>query len=130
MFPNQASTQAMSVDTLFVALLGLACIFFLLVMVPLVTFAIKYRRRSNDEIPPQTSGTPKVEVLWTVVPLVLALGAFTWSAKLYLDESLPPADAEQIFVLGKQWVWRFEHANGRQEVSELHVPLGKPVRLT
>jgi cytochrome c oxidase subunit 2 len=130
MFPTQASTQAVSVDTLFAFMLGLALVFLLLVVIPLGYFALKYRRRSPDEMPPATVDSPKLEVLWTVAPLVLALGVFVWGASLFLNEARLPANAVEIFVLGKQWLWKFQHASGRQEISELHVPLGQPVRLT
>jgi cytochrome c oxidase subunit 2 len=130
MIPDQASTLAPPVDTLFFALLALAALFTALVTGLLVFFAIKYRRRSADEVPEQIEDSPRLEVLWTIVPLGLALIVFVWGSTLFLREAQPPADAELIYVLGKQWTWRMQHANGRQEVNELHVPVGRPVRLT
>lgn len=130
MLPNEASTQAVAMDTMFVFMLGLALFFLLIVAVPLIVFTIKYRRRPGHEKATQIEGSQKLEIFWTVVPVILAMGIFTWGAKLFLSEAQPPANAEQIFVLGKQWMWKFQHANGRQEISELHVPVDHPVRLT
>lgn len=130
MFPSQASTQAIAVDTMFAFMLGLAGVFLLLVVVPLVYFVVKYRRRDDGDVPPQIKGNTKLEVLWTVVPVILSLGVFTWGANVFLTQVQPPPAAEQIYVVGKQWVWKFQHASGRQEIGELHVPVGQPVRLT
>src|SRR5947199_168801 len=118
MFPSQASTQAIAVDTMFTFMHGLAGVFLLLVVVPLVYFVVKYRRRDDGEVPPQIKGNTTLEVLWTMVPVILSLGVFTWGAGMFLRQALPPAKAEQIYVVGKQWVWKFQHGSGRQEIGE------------
>ena len=86
MIPDQASTLAVPVDTLFFTLLGLATFFAVLVIGLIVIFAFKYRRRSEDEVPEQIEGSPRLEVLWTVVPTGLALVVFVWASTLYLSE--------------------------------------------
>jgi cytochrome c oxidase subunit 2 len=41
-----------------------------------------------------------------------------------------PANGMDIYVVGKQWMWKFQHPTGQTEIDELHVPVGFPVRLT
>jgi cytochrome c oxidase subunit 2 len=71
-----------------------------------------------------------LEITWTVIPLGIALVLFVWGAVLYFDLARPPAGALDVYVVGKQWMWRFQHAGGQREINELHVPLGRPVKLT
>ncbi len=129
-FPDQASTIAGRVDTLFVFMLGLATFVTMLVSSLISYFAIKYRRRSPDELPEQIVGSNKLEVLWTVIPLGLAMVVFFWSAGLYLDMSRPPPETLDIYVVGKQWMWQFQHPEGQRELDELHVPMGRAIKLT
>jgi len=71
-----------------------------------------------------------LEIVWTVIPLALAMVMFGWSTSLYFTLSRPPSDAIQMYAVGKQWMWKFQHPEGRREINELHVPLGQNVRLT
>jgi cytochrome c oxidase subunit 2 len=71
-----------------------------------------------------------MEVVWSVIPFIMAMGIFVWGAWLYLVDSRPPAGAMELHVVAKQWMWKFQHANGRREINTLHVPAGRPVRLT
>jgi cytochrome c oxidase subunit 2 len=131
LFPEQASTLAPRVDALYFYLLGLAVFFSTLIFTLVIYFAIKYRRRSEDEPPPpQTRDIMWLEVVWIVIPLALALIAFFWGANIYYAMARPPQDALEIFVVGRQWMWKFQHPDGQREINELHVPLGRPVRLT
>jgi cytochrome c oxidase subunit 2 len=61
--------------------------------------------------------------------LTIALFIFGWSAKLYLDMHVPPANAMEIYVVGKQWMWKIQHPEGNREINELHVPVGRPIKL-
>src|SRR5206468_1696230 len=96
----------------------------------IVYFAIRYRRSVRPNPPPKTHMVRSIEVLWTVVPLVIVLGFFVWGGRLFLDVlAAGPDDAYEIYVVGKQWMWKFEHPEGRREINTLHIPVGKPVRL-
>ncbi|HEX7879419.1 MAG TPA: cytochrome c oxidase subunit II, partial [Candidatus Eisenbacteria bacterium] len=130
LFPEQASTHAASVDNLYFYLLGLAAFFTLLVIALVVFFAIKYRRRSESDLPPRIHGSMALEMLWTIIPLGLSLVTFYLGAKVYFDLSRPPDNAMEIWVVGKQWMWKVQHLEGVREINELHVPVGRPVKLT
>jgi cytochrome c oxidase subunit 2 len=129
LFPPQASTIAHGVDLLFVFLVLVSGVFVVLIFVLILTFAIKYRRRSETEQPPQIHGDLRLEILWTVIPLLLAMTMFAWGANLYFTNTRAPAEALEIQVVGKQWMWKFQHPEGPREINELHVPVGRPVKL-
>lgn len=130
LFPEQASTMAPRVDALYFYLLAVSGFFSLLIAVLVIVFAIKYRRRSEQELPGGIEGSLKLEVAWSVIPLLIALSFFFWGAKLFFAMNRPPNDAIEISVVGKQWMWKIQHADGQREINELHVPVGRPVRLT
>ena len=130
LFPERASSLASSVDSLFFFLIGVAAFFSLLIFLAITFFAIRYHRKSEDEIPPEIHGSLVLELVWTGVPLLIVLFMFGWGARLYFQSSRPPANATPIFVVGKQWMWKIEHPEGKSEINELHVPIGQPVRLT
>jgi cytochrome c oxidase subunit 2 len=75
-------------------------------------------------------GDLRLELLWTLIPLGLVMIMFVWGARLYITLAYPPADALQVYGVGKQWMWKFQHPSGQREINELHVPLGQPVKLT
>src|SRR5262249_8936163 len=129
LFPAQASTFAEKVDRLYLFLVGMSGFFAGLIIVLVVTFAVIYRRRPgrNPERSKQSLG---LELTWTVIPLILTMVIFVWSADLFLDQSIPPEGAEDVFVVGKQWMWKAQHSNGRREINELHVPVGRAVKIT
>jgi cytochrome c oxidase subunit 2 len=130
-FPDQASTIAPRVDALYFYLVGISVFFSLLIFISVVYFAVKYRRRSQDEPPPpQIRDDVRLEVTWIVVPLCLVMIAFFWGASVYFAMAKPPANSLEIFVVGRQWMWKFQHPDGQREINELHVPLGRPVKLT
>jgi cytochrome c oxidase subunit 2 len=128
--PEQASTVARSVDALLYFLLAVSGFFSLLIATLIVVFGIRYHRRSPDELPPRPVTSTTLEVVWTVIPLGLVMIMYAWGASLFFTMSRPPADAMEIQVVGKQWMWKFQHLTGQREINELHVPLGLPVRLT
>ena len=129
-FPEQASNFAFEMDLFYLFLVAVTGFFTLLIGAALVYFLIKYRRRSEGEIPEQIEGHLKLEIAWTVIPFVIAMFIFAWGAKLYYQMYTDPKDALEIFVTGKQWMWRAQHPDGQREINELHVPLGRRVKLT
>ena len=128
-FPEVASTIAGRVDALYFFIAAVGTFFFTLVCVLVLVFAIKYRRKSEDERPEPIHGSLKLELVWTIIPLILAMVMFGWGAKLYVDMFTPPAGAMNIYVVGKQWMWKIQHPEGNREINELHVPIGTPVKL-
>ena len=129
-FPEQASSLAGDVDSLYFFIVAVSGFFALLVSVAVVIFAIRYRRRREHEVGAAIHGSTALEVLWSVVPLLIVMVIFAWSASVYLAISRPPRDAMDVYVVGKQWMWKVQHPEGRREINELHVPVGRPVRLT
>lgn len=129
-FPDQASAMAPRVDNLYFYLLAVSAFFSILIASLVIFFAIRYRRRSEEELPAGIEGSLKLELAWTVIPLMIALSFFFWGARLFFAMNRPPNDALQVYVVGKQWMWKIQHADGQREINELHVPVGRAVRLT
>lgn len=127
--PDQASSMAGQTDALYAFLLGVAFFFGTLIAGLEIFFAIRYRRRSKNEFPPATKQSLKLEIAWTVIPFIIAMVIFVWGAKLYFEIYRNPSDAVDVYVTGKQWMWRFQHADGRREINELHVPVGRKIKL-
>ena len=127
--PDQASTMAGEVDALYIFLTGLTIFFALLIAGAIVFFLIKYRRRSPKEIPRPIEGSLPLELLWTIIPFIISMGIFVWGASLYYKQYRSPSDALDVYVVGKQWMWKFQHIDGQREINELHVPVGRKVRL-
>jgi cytochrome c oxidase subunit 2 len=130
LFPQEASTIAPKVDALYLFLVGLTIVFSVLIAGLIIYFAVKFRRRSEEYRPRPMHGSLQVEIIWSVIPLIIALGIFAWGADLFFQMSAPPAGALDVYVVGKQWMWKFEHSTGQREINELHVPLGRAVKLT
>lgn len=128
LFPEDASSMSHDVDTLFFYVLGVTGFFALLVFVLIFYFAIRYRRVRNVS-PPPVAVSVRLELLWTAIPLALAVTMFLWGAHVYVRMFDPPADAMEIYVIGKQWMWKIQHPQGRREINELHVPVGRPIKL-
>jgi len=130
LFPEQASTIAPDVDHLLYFLLIVAVFFTLAIFGAIFYFAVRYRRRSEQELPHPIHGSLPLEVAWSVIPFGLTMVMFTWGASIFFRESRPPDDAIPIYVVGKQWMWKLQHIEGQREINELHIPLGRSVRLT
>ena len=130
LFPPEASTTAQQVDWLYFGLTALLIFFTAVVFLPITFFAIRYRRGSPADRSNPASGSNLLESGWTLFPLVVSLGFFTWGAVVYYQMERPPVDALQVQVVAKQWIWELQHAEGKREIDELHVPLGRAVSLT
>jgi cytochrome c oxidase subunit 2 len=130
LFPEQASTFAPQVDHLLYFLLAVAVFFTVGIFTAIAYFAIRYRRRSDRELPRAVHGGLPLEIAWSVIPFGLTMVMFTWGASVYFKESRPPDNALRINVVAKQWMWKLQHMEGRREINELHIPLGRPIQLT
>jgi len=127
--PDSASTMSWKVDAVYFYLSGVTLFFTLLISAILVFFVIRYRRRTPYEIPRPIAGSHKLETLWTVIPFLISMTIFGWAAKVYFDQSSPPKNAMEVYVVGKQWMWKIQHSTGQREINELHVPIGKKIKL-
>ncbi|HEV7302343.1 MAG TPA: cytochrome c oxidase subunit II [Tepidisphaeraceae bacterium] len=129
LFPKQASNFAPEMDALYFFLTAVSLFFTVLIFGLLIFFVIKYRRKHVDEYPEQLPTNMVLELTWTFIPLLIALVMFFWGAKLFVRMSNIPQNAMEIAVTGKQWMWNVQHPTGKREKNELHVPLGRPVKL-
>lgn len=127
--PESASTFSAQVDALYFYLSGVTVFFTLLISGVLIFFVIKYRRRSLYEIPRPIAGSHKLEILWSVIPFIIAMSMFAWGAQVYFHQYRPPKNADEIYVVAKQWMWKIQHSTGQREINELHVPVGRKIKL-
>ena len=130
LFPERASSVAGGVDALFILLVVVAVFFSTLIGVAIFYFSFRYRRRPGNEVGQLVEGSQPLEIAWTVIPFLIAMVLFAWGAKLYVTMRQAPSDALDIYVVGKQWMWKIQHADGRREFNELHVPVNRDVELT
>jgi cytochrome c oxidase subunit 2 len=128
--PEQASTVSGQVDAVYTYSVVITLFFSVLVGALIFYFAVRYRRRSENELPQPIAGSVKLETMWTVIPFLIAMTIFVWGTSLYFSLYRMPKDAIEIFVVGKQWMWKFQHTEGQREINELHVPVGARVKLT
>jgi cytochrome c oxidase subunit 2 len=129
LFPQQASTAARSTDALFFFLLGVMLFFAVLIFVLVFIFAIKYRRRDTSYVPPVIVQLVSLEAAWILIPFGLVIVIFAWGTLLYFEHRSPPPGAIEMYVVGKQWMWKTQHPEGQREINTLHVPVGRPVKL-
>ena len=127
--PESASSFSWKVDALYFYLSGITLFFTLLISSVLIFFVIRYRRRTPYEIPRPIAGSHKLETVWTVIPFIIAMTIFGWGARVYFDQYKPPTNAIEIYVVGKQWMWKIQHATGQREINQLHVPVGRKIKL-
>jgi cytochrome c oxidase subunit 2 len=127
--PVRASTAATRIDHVFIFEVFVSLFFIALIFTCIVYFAIRYRRRSEDEIPPDIGQHYGLEAMWTFVPFLIMVVMFFWGAAIYTDLKKPLQHGLEIHVIGKQWMWKIEHPDGVREINELHVPVGEPVKL-
>ena len=130
LFPLSASTVSGEVDTLFFFILGVSAFFAILVSALMLYFTFKYRSKKAGDAGADIHGSLTLELIWTGIPFILAMVMFVWGAQLFFTMAKPPADAMDIFVVGKQWMWKVQHPEGVREINEMHVPINRPVRLT
>jgi cytochrome c oxidase subunit 2 len=129
LLPPAASSMAGRTDALFFTLAGVSAVLALALACLAIFFCVRYRSGSSADRSNAPTHANGLEWTWTIVPMLVFIGLFVWAAYDYAALVRIPAGAEPVFVVAKQWMWSVEHANGRIEKDELHVPLGKPVRL-
>jgi cytochrome c oxidase subunit 2 len=127
--PPEASTQAPEVDALLVFMTLVSLVGLVLVGLLVTGFSILYRRDKNP-VATQIEGSTLLEATWTIIPLGLFLVMFVWGSILYFRIYTPPPNAMNIYVVGKQWMWKAEHPGGQHEINSLHVPIHQPIQIT
>ncbi len=128
-FPEQASTFAGPIDTLYFALVILSLVFAGIVPFVILYFIVKYHRSMRADRSNPVNSNLKLELAWSIGPFILAMGIFIWSSILFFQLHAAPANTLEVYVIGKRWMWHAQHPNGKRENNELHVPLGQPVKL-
>ena len=127
--PEQASAGASEVDNLTLFLVGMGTFFTVLIALMVIVFAVRYRRKADNQVGSNFENSAFLEITWTVIPLLIALFSFGWGVKVFFRLYRPPANAIEYQVTGKQWMWKIQHPTGQREINELHVPVGQPTRL-
>src|SRR6187431_2158101 len=129
-FPAQASTYASDVDKLYFLILAVTSFFAIAVVIFVAIFAIKYQDHTGTQVGAPIHGSIPLELAWSFIPFVIAIGIFAYATVVYFELVRPPAETLQIYSTGKRWMWRFQHISGRVEINELHLPVGRPVKVT
>src|SRR5262245_44728275 len=130
LFPEQASTLASRVDNLYFFIVAVTAFFAVLVSVLVIVFAWKYRTSDPLAVGRHIHGSIPLELGWSIIPFLVALVIFAWAADVFLDIQRPPDQTIEIYSTAKRWMWKFQHVDGQNEINELHVPVGRPVKVT
>ncbi len=131
LFPDQASTFAWEVDLLYVYLIVVSVAFTIPIVVAIFFFAVKYREKEKYATPDEMHGSIALETVWSIIPFVISMTIFLGGAYVYYNQYRMPDDPElEVYVVGKQWMWKLQHSTGQREINELHVPVGRKVKLT
>jgi cytochrome c oxidase subunit II len=129
-FPEQASTFAWQVDYLYFYLILISIAFTIPLVAAIFFFAVKYREKEKFATPDEIHGSIMLETVWSIIPFVISMTIFLGGAIVFYNQYRPPADAMEIYVVGKQWMWKAQHGTGQREINELHVPVNRKVKLT
>ena len=129
-FPDQASTFAKDVDALYFFIFAVCSFFALTVAVLVVYFGVRYHRSPERQTGARIEGNLPLELMWSVIPAVISMVMFGWGASVFYHLRRPPDEAMHIYAVGKQWMWKFQHLEGQREINELHIPAGRPIKIT
>ncbi len=120
--------MAWQVDGLYFLLIAVSAFFTLLIFFLVLFFAIKYRRSAHPHAE-QIEGSLPLELAWTLIPLGICMIFFAWGSLIFFEEARPPKGAMEVYVVAKQWMWKFEYEGGQRDINQLHVPVGRDVRM-
>ncbi len=129
LFPAEASTIAPYTDALYFFLILISLVGMVIVAILVAGFSVAYRAEKNP-VATHIEGSTLLEATWTIIPLALFMVSFVWGALLYFRIYNPPTNAMNIYIVGKQWMWKAEHPGGQHEINALHVPINRAVQLT
>ncbi len=130
LFPEQASTFAPQVDNLYFYLIGISAFFTIGIFLAITYFFVRFREKEKYATGAEIHGSVPLETFWSIVPFIISMTIFLGGAVVFYNQYRPPADASEIYVVGKQWMWKFQHQTGQREINELHVPVGQNIKLT
>ncbi len=128
LFPERASALAWQVDGLYFLLVAVSAFFTLLIFVLIFVFAVKYRKSAHPRAE-QIEGSLPLELAWTLIPLGISMIFFAWGSLIYFQEARPPKGSIEVYAVAKQWMWKFQHETGQREINQLHVPIGRDVKM-
>jgi cytochrome c oxidase subunit 2 len=129
-WPAEASHHAGQVDLLIGTFSLLIALLAAPVFILSAIYMIRFRYGRKADRSKAQRGSVWLETSWSLIPFLLILGFYAWATEMYFDQQSPPNDAMTVNVVAKQWMWKFQHEGGQREINELHVPVGKPIRLT
>ena len=129
LFPEQASTLAPEIDNLYFGVLAITSFFALVVVIFVVYFAVRYRDYTGDKVGAPVTGSLPLELGWSLIPFFISMGMFVWASIVFFHIIRAPDQTLEIYSTGKQWMWRFQHIDGQREINQLHVPVGRPVKV-
>ena len=129
LFPEQASTLAPSVDNLYFFITAVTAFFAVLVVIFVIVFAVKYRDRTGERVGAPITGSIPLELGWSIIPFFISMAIFAWATVVFFEIVRAPDQTLEIYSTGKRWMWRFQHVDGQSEINQLHVPLGRPVKV-
>jgi cytochrome c oxidase subunit II len=130
LFPEQASNLAPEVDNLYFFVTAVTAFFALIVVFFVIVFAVKYRDHTGEKVGAPITGSIWLELGWSIVPFFVSMAIFAWATIVFFHLVRAPDQTLEIYSTGKRWMWRFQHIDGQSEINELHVPLGRPVKVT
>ena len=130
LFPEQASSFAWQVDYLYFYLIGISVFFTVGIVTTIFIFVVRYKEKEKFATPKEIHGSIPLELFWSFIPFVIAMTIFVGGVIVYFKQYRAPANAMEIYVVGKQWMWKIQHQTGQREINELHVPVGRKIKLT
>lgn len=130
LFPEQASTFGVQVDALYAYLIVVSVVFSIPIIAAIFFFGVRYREKEKYATPDEMHGSIMLETVWSIIPFVVSMTIFLGGAYVYFNQYRMPDDAMEIYVVGKQWMWKIQHETGQREINELHVPVGRKIKLT
>jgi cytochrome c oxidase subunit II len=130
LFPDQASTLAPRVDNLYFFIVAVTAFFAIAVTLVVIVFAVKYRTDDPLAVGDRIHGSIPLELAWSIIPFIISIVIFAWAADVFFELVRPPDQTLEIYATGKRWMWKFQHIDGQNEINELHVPLGRAVKVT
>jgi len=130
LFPEQGSALAADVDALYFFIVAVTAFVAIVVTIVVIYFAAKYSTNDPLKVGARIHGSIPLELAWSIIPFLVTIVIFAWSADVFFDLQRPPDQTLEIYATGKRWMWKFQHLDGQNEINELHVPAGRPVKVT
>jgi cytochrome c oxidase subunit 2 len=145
--PVMASTLAYKFEALFWYITIVTGLSAVLVYGAMLYFCVAYRRTATSGSTPRILGSARLEIAWTLIPTIIFFTFFGWGLVVYTYAVHPPKDAMEVFIIGKQWMWKAQYPqNGqrviiggnprnmsevdRKSIGRLVIPVDRPVRFT